>query len=568
MKTSNTFLTLFVLSLTLLVSTFFYTTLSDPALASDIVIDDDAQQAVSGMYLTSDYTDDAACIQAALDNSKSGDTITIREGDYYITKRIYQKGKNLNIVGEGKVTLHLQTPEGLKNGLYFTGSTIKTTTLAANAQKGSSTIVLSDASQVRPNDLIKIWKDVQWCPLDYPDQKTGEMYYVESVSGNVVTLNQPLLRDYKLSDTVQAEIYRPIEMHIKNIGIQDNGATAKHMALTLEYCKDGSITDSWIKDSGLAAISMYSCFNMDVNNNKIYNSILSGSGYGVGAWSGSAFINIHNNYIENCRHCITGNTNERRTLIRDITISDNEIVGAAIEGSNAIDAHPITINYVVTKNKITLKSDFYAFIDGSLQSEFSGNEIYGGRGAVVRRGSVNGVTRVIKDNYIEGSSSYTYRALGSGIGENLVIENNYQNGGKYGVYLPSQQPESYKNITITGNYFSNISVQGVYQQFLINDVNLEISNNYFENIGRDGVYIDGNSFTNGPVKIQNNVLINMYPSNPGLEITIKNIQKASISGNQIVSRGWNNKDFSEITSTLFYMTSSFIHRQVHRSIPK
>ncbi|AKB71732.1 hypothetical protein MSMAC_1842 [Methanosarcina mazei C16] len=527
MKNLKSYLTIFALA-------FFCFMLSSPAaFASNIVIDDDAQPAVSGMYLTSDYTDDAACIQAALDNSKSGDTITIREGDYYITKRIYQKGKNLNIVGEGKVTLHLQTPEGLKNGLYFTGSTIKTTTLAANAQKGSSTIVLSDASQVRPNDLIKIWKDVQWCPLDYPDQKTGEMYYVESVSGNVVTLNQPLLRDYKLSDSPQAEINRPIEMHIKNIGIQDNGATAKHMALTLEYCKDGSITDSWIKDSGLAAISMYSCFNMDVNNNEIYNSILSGSGYGVGAWSGSAFINIHNNYIENCRHCITGNTNERCTLIRDITISDNEIVGASITGSNPIDAHAITLNYVVTRNKIKVQSGFYAFLDGSFQSEFSENEVYGGNGAVVRRGNVYGGTHIIKDNYVEGSSSYTYRAYGGGTGDTLIIENNSQKGGRYGVYFSSEQPESFKNIIIKGNRFSNLIYNGAYHKFLINGVNLDISDNTFENIGREGVYIDGNSFTNGPVKIQNNVLINVYPSNPGSEITVRNIQNPLITGNQI-----------------------------------
>jgi len=80
MKKLKTYLTLFAFALFLL-------TLSSPAaLAANIIVDDDAEPAVSGLYLTSKYPDDAACIQAALDSAKSGDTITIREGDYYKIK--------------------------------------------------------------------------------------------------------------------------------------------------------------------------------------------------------------------------------------------------------------------------------------------------------------------------------------------------------------------------------------------------------------------------------------------------------------------------------------------------
>ena len=92
---------------------------------------------------------------------------------------------------------------------------------------------------------------------------------------------------------------------------------------------------------------------------------------------------------------------------------------------------------------------------------------------------------------------------------------------------------SFRNILISGNTFSNLSHQGVYQKFLINGVNLNISNNTFTNIKRDGIYIDGNSFTNGAVKIQNNNLINVNTSNSSSGITIKNVQNAAISGNQI-----------------------------------
>ena len=577
MKISKTYLTVFVLaflyitlnSLAPLVSIddgaepAIYLTLNNPAaLASNVVIDDDAEPAISGLYLTSDYADDAACIQAALDNSKSGDTITIREGDYYITKRIYQKDKSLTITGEGEVTLHLQTAKGVNNGLYFEGSKITTQSLSANAQKGSPQVVLSDASQVRQNDLIKIWKNIQWCPLDYPDQMTGEMYAVKSVSGNVVTLNQPLLRDYELSDTAQAEISRPIEMHIKNIRIQDSDATTSHEGLALRFCKDSSVIDCWFKDSGLAAVSFYSSFNVDASNNEIYNCIKPGSGYGVGVWSGTAYANIENNHIENCRHAVTGNTDERISLVRDVEISDNTIIGANIETSHAIDAHPVTISYTVTKNKIYLKPDFYAFNDGAQQSVFSENEVYGGYGAILRRGNVNGGVHVVKDNYIEGTPlSFTYRAWGSGIGENLVIMNNSQNGGRYGVFLSSEQPESFRNIIISGNIFRNLSNKGVYQQFLIEGVNLKISDNAFENIKEEGIYIDGNSYTNGDVEIQNNNLINVYPSSPGSEITIKNIQNAYVSGNKILKEGASVRAYPKSPAAL-----NIIHAHAKRSI--
>lgn len=73
----------------------------------------------------------------------------------------------------------------------------------------------------------------------------------------------------------------------------------------------------------------------------------------------------------------------------------------------------------------------------------------------------------------------------------------------------------------------------MYQNFLLNGVNLNISNNTFKNINLDGVYIDRGSFTNGAVKLQNNKLINVNTSNSSSGITIKNVQNVAISGNQI-----------------------------------
>ena len=527
---------------------------SSAASAANIIIDKQTGPAEPGIFHAPNYANDAACIQAALDSSKSGDTIIIRAGDYSITKGIYQKNKNLNLIGEGKVTLLVKTPEKEYNDIYFSGSLITSRNLSANALKGSSQVVLTNASQVRQNDLIKIWKNVQWCPLrypdNYPDQMTGEIYAVKSVNGNVVTLNQPLLRDYNLSETVQVEIYRPVQIHIKNIRMEDTGAAMPHHGSTLQYCKDSSVTGSWFNNSGFGAVCMYSCFNMSINNNEIYNCLKPGSGYGINVASGTAFVNIENNHIENCRHAITGNSAELKSLNRDVFITNNTLIGASIIGSNVVDAHADTINFVVTGNKIypQVTPDtlyycelynyryiqelpyYFAFSDGTLQSVFSNNEVFGGFGGIFERGAVGNGVHVYENNTFNDMVGNMYEG-GNGTDDTLIIRNNIQKGGKHGVVFPFYG--SVRNILISENTFSNLSQQGVYQKFLINGVNLNVSGNTFSNIRLDGIYIDGNSFKNGAVKIKDNTLINVNTTNSSSGITIKNIQNAEISGNKI-----------------------------------
>jgi len=549
MKNFKDFTIIFILTL------FCFVLISPAVLAANSVIDKETGPAEPGFFHTPNYANDAACIQAALDYSKSGDTITIRKGDYYITKGISQKNKNLNIIGEGNVTLHIQTSNTEYNDIYFGGSQITSGTLSTDARKDSSQVVLTDASKVSKNDLIKIWKNVPWCPSNYPDnypdQMTGEIYAVKSVTGNVVTLNQPLLRDYELSETVNVEVYRPVQIHIKNIRLEDTGEAMSHHGLAMQYCKDSSVTDSCFNECGFGAICLYSCFNVSVNNNEIYNSTLPNSGYGVNVASGTAFANIEHNHIENCRHAITGNSAELKSLSRDVFIANNTLIGASITGSNVVDAHADTINFVVTRNKIypQITSEtlyyctfleyrspqelpfYFAFSDGTQQSTFSNNEVFGGYGGIFARGAVGNGVHVYENNTFNDMLGNMYEG-GNGTDETLIIRNNIQNNGTRGIIFPFYG--GFKNIVISENTFSNLSHQGVYQKFLINGVNSDISKNTFENLGWEGIYIDGNSLKNGAVKIQNNILKNVNTSNSSSGVTVKNVQNPEISGNKII----------------------------------
>lgn len=306
------------------------------ALAATITVGRDG----AANYLTSNYANDAACIQAALDNARSGDTIIIRAGTYIINNRLTQYNKNLNIIGEGNVILRMQTAEGANNGLYLSGAIIGNRTLSANAVKGSTQIVLNDASNVRPNDIIKLWKDVKWCTLDYPDQLTGEMYKIKAVSGNTVTLTEPLLRDYP-SSISKIIVDRPIEVHVKNICVQGRDATRMHEGIALRYVIDSSVENCQVRDTGLAGISFYSSYNVKAFNNDVRNTILPGSGYGIGIWSGTAHAEIYSNTLLNNRHCVTLNSDERNTLVRGVYVHHNVCSGASIPSSNAMTLIPL-----------------------------------------------------------------------------------------------------------------------------------------------------------------------------------------------------------------------------------
>jgi hypothetical protein len=525
------------------------------ALPPNIVIDKQPGPVGPGFFYSSDYPNDAACIQAALDAAKSGDQIIIRDGDYYITKCIKQYNKNLNIIGEGKVTLHLQNTDSVF-GLLFEGSRITNQQLSKSSYKGSSKITLINASQVRPGYLIRIWNNHRWCPLIYPDQMTGETYLVKSVAGNTVTLNEPLIRNYNLSDSSQVEVYNPIEVHFKNIRLEDYRPTDSRMGLTCRYCINSTVNNCYFNASGLSNLNFYTSYNMSIHDNEIYNAVKPGSGYGVAIWSGSAYAYIYNNYIKNCRHDITSNEDDYLTLNRELYVYNNTLIGGSLTGAEVVDAHACTLDYHIYNNDIYPQSGHFAATDASYFFEFYNNTVHGGDnfgGGVLGRGNIDGTTRLIENNTLY-DSSYIYAARGSGIGDTLTIENNTQYNGLSGVTSYNGYNTSFTNIVIENNHFVNMSDYGIRYRFSTDINSLKIRNNKIENIpntGYAGILLEGKGFTYNSVIVQNNNLINVFCP----KIIIKDIPKAIISENNIIE---NNTGL-----VLFAVFRRLQHRDMH-----
>ena len=235
-------------------------------------------------------------------------------------------------------------------------------------------------------------------------------------------------------------------------------------------------------------------------------------------------MNIENNNIQNCRHTIMSGTSDFKASNRDVFISNNTLLGL-------IDAHPMTISYTVTKNKITArKSGDSAFYDGTLVLGLLRKRgvwrEYGGQKA----GQCEWRGHVIKDNYMEGS---IYEAAGYGAGDALIIIGNTQSKGDHGINFNYLGSESFRNLIIAGNHFDDIRYYGIYLKFISDGGNVSVYNNTFTQIDRHGVLVEGGTYTNS-INIWNNILSGIGMQNDTASgMMLNNVKNASICGNQI-----------------------------------
>jgi parallel beta-helix repeat protein len=435
----------------------------------------------AGATYTCPGSADQTIINSALTAAPNGSTVYFLPGNYYITGRIISQYKSINIIGLGEVNIYKSVAEAVSNGIYIEGRIItQNMSVMASAAKGATAVTVSSGTSILAGDIIKIWNDDLWCPLDYTvgsgnPQYTGEMYRVTSKNGNIITLSEPLLRAYNTTDAAKINVYRPIEVHIENIKILDYDDTATHSGISIRYCVNSSISNCEVWDSGLDGISVYSSYNVDIYNNKVHNSVKVGSGYGICIWSGTAHSRIHNNFIEKCRHCISMNSDERVSLVRNAWIYNNDLIPSITNDcSFGVDCHNLVLDMYVIDNNFyctdgSSGGEAGGFWDGSFYSVFSGNHFYGGytthRTAVVeRRGSINNGIHVVKNNYVEGGDNlYFYFSGYFPEGEHVEISDNNVYGCAYGVYCPDDtyRSEMFKTLIIKNNTFNEVQYSGI-----------------------------------------------------------------------------------------------------------
>ncbi len=344
--------------------------------------------------------------------------------------------------------------------------------------------------------------------------------------GNNLKLNSNLLRDYTTKLNSEARIYRPVTIKIDGCTFLGTGSKEEVRGVKLEFCKNSKISNCYFDNNGMAAISLYTCYGVDVSKNIILNSNMPGYGYGVSIANACTDITIQDNDIQTCRHCITSGRSDNYGENRDIYISNNTLHN----GTNAvIDSHQSTINYKVTNNKIYCGSQC-AFLDGTAYSIFANNEVYEAYGensnsAIFKRGHIADSRKIITGNYVECASLIS--ESNGNISELTVSNNNVIGTKTADVILLDDM--NIKKVVITNNSVtsgrSGIHITGG------NITNISISDNTIENVQRTGILIDTSDTI---LNLSNNTINNASREETGYSaIDLYNVKYASIHGNKI-----------------------------------
>jgi hypothetical protein len=350
------------------------------------------------------------------------------------------------------------------------------------------------------------------------------MYTVEDISGDNVQLNSHLLRDYTTELNSEARIYKPVTIKIDSCTFLGIGSKEEVRGVKLDFCKNSKISNCYFDNNGISAISLYTCYNVDINKNLILNSNRPGYGYGISIANACTDITVQDNDIRICRHCITSGRSDDYGENRDICISNNTLRN----GINAvIDSHVSTINYEVTNNKIYCGSES-AFADGTAHSLFANNKVYeayGKNGAIYKRGLVADSKKIITGNYIE-CASLIYEDSGN-MSELIVSDNNVISTKTADVI--SLVGMNIKKVVINNNSItsgrSGIHITGG------NLVDVNISDNTIENVQRTGIMI---GTIDTVLNIYNNKINNASREKKGYSaIDLYNVKHANIYSNKV-----------------------------------
>lgn len=466
--------------------------------------------------------DDASVIQKAFNSITDEGIIYFDNSEYNISRSITSTGKNIIIQGND-TKFNINTGSN-KPGFLFSGELINITHILRDANIGNNVVSLKDTSGVSEGNIIRIYNDKLWCPEVYPTLKTGEMYTVEDVSINNVKLNFNLLRDYTTKLNSEARIYKPIIIKIDGCTFLGTGSKEEVRGVKLDFCKNSKISNCYFDNNGLAAISLNTCYDVEISKNIILNSNLPGYGYGVSIANACTDITVQDNDIQICRHCVTSGLSDDYGENRDIYISNNTLRNGI---SAVIDSHASTINYEVTNNKIYCSGSNCAFNDGTAYSLFANNKVYEayGESAISRRGRVADTKKIITGNYIECAS--LIEENNGNISELIVSDNNVISTKTTDVILLSDM--NIKKVVITNNSItsgrSGIFITGG------NIADISISDNIIQNVQRTGILIDTSDTS---LNIYNNTINNASREETGYSaIDLYNVRYASIHSNKV-----------------------------------
>lgn len=485
--------------------------------------------------------DDAACIQAAIDYCASNNI-----SDIYINDGVYAPHTQITCNISIKITCSKNTyfvwDITLPGYMFsFSGTVYATLTGSSDISPGATSTTVTSTSGISAGDLILIYDDTQFNPLEslYSTLKTGELHKVVTVDTTTIYFIESVLNTYTMENNLKIKVIKPISVELYNFKASGIDSTSNQIFFLLDYCENSKVVNCTLDKCGYANIYIYDSYNIDVNNCEITNSEVPGLGYGVSVNNSSAHIRIHDNTIHKCRHCVAVSGNYTIGEPRDVRIYNNDLYSTI---GHAVDAHQCTMSIFVYSNSI--KSDAsnlqYAVRTGSKITEVYNNFMYDCYG-VATRGSIQNCVYTIENNHCY-RGGYIFNdtvELTTSNSEKFVniVNNHIFDGISYIAYISRATDINIANNSIDGaTQYYGLRLENVNDGLIIG--------NKISNIHRSGITVA--DCTN--LYIVENVVKNCCQYGAVGELYESGIALRGSSNNIII----NNNIISDVTSKMKY----------------
>ena len=247
--------------------------------------------------------DDTAAIQKAIDDCPEGKAVHVPAGTYRLTEQI-RILKGIALRGDGPARTRLVTEATAKHGIWIGdwGNEIRTR-IVSGFTRGSTNIVVADASRIRPSELLMIDQlndpDLVdpvgcgglcgWAGGGKGTRAMGQLVQVTAIEGGNLTLSRPLYSTFK--EALQPEAVRLADRVVSRAGLEDfyietarphtdTSSTIKIMNAVQCWVRNVEASKAWFGGS----VTFQSSLGCEVRDSYFHHPLRFGGGYGYGVW--------------------------------------------------------------------------------------------------------------------------------------------------------------------------------------------------------------------------------------------------------------------------------------------
>ena len=241
----------------------------------------------------------------------SGAKIIFPIGTYLFHNAITLKN-DVFILGESAdSTIFIFDLETEDHNIKITGSESGISSkLTSDVLRGSAEITLESASEFNQGDIIRIIdNDTEKITSSWAKKSTGQIIKIISVQGNVVTLGNPIHRDYSVSnDAMIIKLNVVSNCAIENIQITNKSQiTASYANIFMNYAHNIRMKCIKSIDCNFAHVDIRNSFKVDIEGSYFTKAFDYGDGgraYGVMIQQNSSHCLVMNNIFKKLRHAM------------------------------------------------------------------------------------------------------------------------------------------------------------------------------------------------------------------------------------------------------------------------